>query len=97
MNDFQSYLLDMLWEAGEKQAKTMTKFNEYEMWRIFDGCFHQLYQSKHTHLNWGILEQTYQESVSKIESVKNNIIQERYQEDRLSKLENEPATSNKMH
>ena len=97
MDDFQSYLPEMLWEAGEQQGKTMEKFNEHEMRELLDGCLHKLHQSKLTQLDWDISAQTYRESISKLESVEQDIIQARDQEDRLSKLENGRSPNKRKH
>lgn len=65
----------------------MEKFNEHEIRDLLSLCLHKLYESKVAYLDRDILEQTYQESVSKLESVEHDSIQTRDQEDQLSKLE----------
>ena len=37
IDDYQSYLEDMLWEAGEKRGESMRKFAETELRELLDG------------------------------------------------------------
>ena len=87
MDDYQSYLPDMLWEAGEKRGETMRKFNETELRELLDGCLNMSYNTKLINLDWDVQEHPYRESLAKLESVEPEIIQLFQQQKRLDALE----------
>jgi hypothetical protein len=93
MDDFQSYLPDMLWEAGEKRGDKMDAFPELKMREVLDYNLNRLQQSKLTQLDWDLSEETYRASISKLESVEAEINKEKANEDRLARLEGKPPKS----
>ena len=74
IDDFQSYLPHMLWEAGAKGNQAPTMFNEQDLREILEGCLNKYHLSKLTHIDWDLSEQSYRESISKLESIEREII-----------------------
>ena len=46
MDDLQSYLPHLLWEAGESCGKELAPFGEHKMREILDGAIHKQQQAK---------------------------------------------------
>ena len=65
----------MLWEAGAKKGDQPVKFGERDLREILKACLNRYYLSKLTHLDWYLSEQPYRASISKLESVEQDIIQ----------------------
>ena len=87
IDNLQSYLPLMLWEAGALKGQSPTKFNEQDLCKNLEGSLNKYHISKLTHLDWDVSMKPYRESISKLESVESDIIQTKNQEERLAKLE----------
>merc|ERR1712214_137906 len=92
IDDYQSYLEDMLWEAGEKRGESMRKFTETELRELLDGCLNMSYNTKLINLDWDVQEHPYKESIAKLESVEPEIIQLFQRQKRLDALEAKTGT-----
>ena len=97
IDDYQSYLPHMLWEAGaEDGGKEPTKFGKQDLREILEGCLTRFHLSKLTHVDWDISRKPYRESISKLESLEKDIIQAKDQEERLAKLEGSGTNKRKQ-
>jgi hypothetical protein len=87
MDDLQSYLPHLLWEAGESRGETLDPFGEHEMREILDAAIHKQQQEKLLNIDWDILEHSYQESIAKLDSIERSVVRETQTLQRLSQLE----------
>ena len=74
MEDYQTYLPDMLWESGETINESLTRFREMEMQELLEGALTKVHEAHLQRIDWEILDRNYDETVDKIESIEPQII-----------------------
>ena len=74
MDDFQSYIPHMPWEAGELNDMSPAPFTEMEARVILDGALHHLYHQELVKLDWNLFAQPLEETISKLESAEPDIL-----------------------
>ena len=87
MNDYQTYLPDMLWESGEAVSRPITKFSEMDMREILENALTKVHEAHLQRIDWECLDEEYSETVSKLESMEQMIIRDNAMEKRLSSME----------
>ena len=65
----------MLWEAGEKRGETLDPNSETMLRDILNQALQPAHQQKLIQIDWNIHEETYKESLTKLDSVEAEIIQ----------------------
>ena len=74
MDDLQSYIPHMPWEAGKLKDMTPVPFTEMEAQVILDGALHPQYHQELVKLDWNIFAQPLEETISKLESAEPDIL-----------------------
>ena len=92
IEDYQSYLPDMLWESSEKNGKQMVPFDETDMREILDSAMTKVHLAQLLNVDWNHHEKPYTESIAKLESLEPQIIRHNEHEKRLSALEGTKPT-----
>ena len=87
VEDYQTYLPDMLWESGKKLGKIMTPFDETDLKEILDSAMTKVHLAQLLNVDWNHHERPYAESLAKLESLEPQIIRHNEHEKRLSALE----------
>jgi hypothetical protein len=87
IEDYQSYLPDMLWESGEKAGRRMEAFDETNMREILDSAMTKVHIAQLLNVDWNHHEKPYSESIAKLESLEPQIIRHNEHEKRLAALE----------
>ena len=87
MEDYQTYLPDMLWESREALGKSLVKFNKMDMRELLENALTKVHESRLQRIDWEILDKDYKETVSKLKSMEPTIIQDNAMEKRLSSIE----------
>ena len=87
MDDLQSHLPHLLWEAGEFCREKLAPFGEHEIRKILDSAIHKQQQAKLINIDWEIPEHSYQEWIAKLDSIERPVVQENQTLQRLSQLE----------
>ena len=87
IDDYQTYLPDMLWESGEKIGKTMQPFDDTDLKEILDSAMTKVHLAQLLNVDWNHHERPYTESIAKLESLEPQIIRHNEHEKRLSALE----------
>ena len=71
MDDFQSYIPHMSWEAGEQVAMVPVPFTGVmKAQLVMDGALHHQYHQELVKLDWNIFTQHLEETIPKLESAK---------------------------
>jgi hypothetical protein len=93
IEDYQTYLPDMLWESGEENGHTMQRFGEIDMREILDQAMTKLHVAQLNHVDWQHYERPFAETVAKLESLEPLIIKSAEHEKRLAALEDGKKTT----
>jgi len=73
--EYQAYCPEMLWEAGEKRGETLDPYSETMLRDILNEALQPAHRQKLIQIDWNIHEETYKESLTKLDSVEAEIIQ----------------------
>ena len=87
IDDLQSYLPLMLWEAGEKRGHKLKPFDEMELRTILAGALHKLQTAKLINIGWDLQEKEFTTSLATLEGLEFSIREEQKIQQRLANLE----------
>jgi hypothetical protein len=73
LSDFQEYLPRCLWKAGEPRGKEPTAFTEDDKRKLIEAALPPTYLTKLGEIGWDLQENSYYESISKLESLEPGI------------------------
>ena len=76
LSDFQEYLPRCLWQAGERRNKEPTAFTEDDKRELIESALPPSYLTKLAEIGWDLQEKSYDESISKLESLEPGIKRE---------------------
>jgi hypothetical protein len=76
LSDFQEYLPRCLWSAGEARGVEPTAFSEEDKRELIESALPPAYLTKLVEFGWDLQEKSYDESISKLESLESGIKRE---------------------
>jgi hypothetical protein len=76
LSDFQEYLPRCLWIAGEARGLEPTAFSEQDKRELIESALPPAYLTKLAEIGWDLQEKSYDESISKLESLEAGIKRE---------------------
>ncbi len=87
IDEWQAYLPEMLWDAGERRGLKAQKFNEMELRELLDGCLHNVHHQHLINIDWDVTERNYMETITKLETLESQINAAVAIEQRLKSIE----------